>query len=317
MNNSEMKYKSFSLLITLLLVASCQPTASSSVSSSSLVSSSSITSSSASTTLPDPYVSNFSASYGSDERQVLEYAYLKENTEVKPMVLFLHGGSWIGGDKALMRYMLPSITQAGYMYVSMNYRLLLTGATFEDMLTDIQTAIQFLRSNASFLKLDTTQMVIAGESAGAHLAMLYAYKETSAIPIDFVLGLVPPVDFTDPSFLTFGNAELQLFQMNALTGTQVTSVETIETEGFPQAWSTYSPIHYAEDAIPTLIGYAGKDELIPSTNIPRLLAAFDTYEIEYEAIFFENSGHNLAGDPFQRALLLSLFFEKLAFYFNN
>ena len=317
MNNIGMKYKSVSLLITLLIVASCQPTTSSSVASSFLVSSSSMTSSAASATIPDPYVSNFSASYGSDERQVLEYAYLKENTEVKPMVLFLHGGSWIGGDKALMRYMLPSITQAGYMYVSMNYRLMLTGATFEDMLTDIQSAIQFLRSNASFLKLDTTQMVIAGESAGAHLAMLYAYKETSPIPIDFVLGLVPPVDFTDPSFLTFGNAELQLFQMNALTGTQIASVETIETEGFPQAWSTYSPIYYAEDAIPTLIGYAGKDELIPSTNIPRLLAAFDTYEIEYEAIFFENSGHNLAGDPVQQEVLLSLFFEKLAFYLDN
>jgi acetyl esterase/lipase len=317
MNNIEMKYKSVSLLITLLLVASCQPTTSSSVASSSLVSSSSMTSSAASATIPDPYVSNFSASYGSDERQVLEYAYLIENTEVKPMVLFLHGGSWIGGDKALMRYMLPSITQAGYMYVSINYRLMLTGATFEDMLTDIQSAIQFLRSNASFLKLDTTQMVIAGESAGAHLAMLYAYKETSPIPIDFVLGLVPPVDFTDPSFLTFGNAELQLFQMNALTGTQIASVETIETEGFPQAWSTYSPIYYAEDAIHTLIGYAGKDELIPSTNIPRLLAAFDTYDIEYDAIFFENSSHNLAGDPLQREVLLSLFFEKLSFYLDN
>jgi acetyl esterase/lipase len=285
--------------------------------SSSSIASSSVSISPSSATIPDPYMSNFSASYGSEERQVLEYAYLKDNTEIKPMVLFLHGGSWIGGDKALMRYMLPSITEAGYLYVSINYRLLLTGATFEDMLTDIQTAIQFLKSNASFLKLDTTQMVIAGESAGAHLAMLYAYKETSPIPIDFVLGLVPPVDFTDPSFLTFGNAELQLFQMNALTGTQVTSVETIESEGFPQAWSTYSPIHYAENAIPTLIGYAGKDELIPSTNIPRLLQAFDTFEIDYDAIFFENSGHNLGNDPLQRAVLLSLFFEKLAFYLDE
>jgi pimeloyl-ACP methyl ester carboxylesterase len=125
------------------------------------------------------------------------------------------------------------------------------------------------------------------------------------------------VDFTDPSFLTFGNAELQLFQMNALTGTQVTSVETIESEGFPQAWSTYSPIHYAENAIPTLIGYAGKDELIPSTNIPRLLQAFDTFEIDYDTVFFENSGHNLGYDPLQRAVLLSLFFEKLAFYLDE
>jgi acetyl esterase/lipase len=262
----------------------------------------------------DPFISNFSASYGNDERQVLEYAYLRNNTDIKPMVLFLHGGSWVGGDKALMRYMLPSITQAGYLYVSMNYRLLLTGATFEDMLEDIQTAIQFLKGNASFLKLDTTQMVIAGESAGAHLAMLYAYKEISPIPIDFVLGLVPPVDFTDPSFLTFGNAELQLLQMNLLTGTSIATASEITENGFPTEWATYSPITYAENAMPTLIGYAGNDELIPSTNIPRLLEAFETYNIDYDAIYFENSGHNLGNDPLKRIELTELFFEKLAYY---
>lgn len=299
--------------LLVLFLAGCQtPSASSSVSIPSSISSSSMSSSSSSSV--DPYVSNFSASYGNEERQVLEYAYLKTNTEVKPMVLFLHGGSWIGGDKALMRYMLQPITEGGYMYVSMNYRLLLNNATFEDMLEDIQTAIQFLKGNASFLKLDTTQMAIAGESAGAHLAMLYAYKEVSPIPIDFVLGLVPPVDFTDPSFLTFGNAELQLLQMNLLTGTNIATADDIIENGFPTEWATYSPITYAENAMPTLIGYAGLDELIPSTNTPRLLEAFDTFSIDYDAILFPNSGHNLASDAEQKVLLTTLFFEKLAEY---
>jgi acetyl esterase/lipase len=288
------------LILFFLVLTACQsgsvPGVSSELSSlTSLLSSSEIVSSS----LPsseDPLVFDDNVVYGTDERHVLEYAYLPSESP-RAMVMLVHGGSWIGGDKSMMRPYRDVLVQQGYLYVSINYRLLLSGATYVDMLNDLGLAIQFIRLNASFFNLDTTQMALFGVSAGAHLSLLYAYSRTSPIPIDYVVALVPPVDFSDPAFLTMGNQELQLFQINSLTGTNVADAEELETNGYPEAWLDASPITYAATAVPSLFAYAGQDELIPSSNLPRLLAELDTFEKPYESLYFPNSGHSLSGDP--------------------
>jgi len=288
------------LILFFLVLTACQSGSVSSA-SSELSSLSSLLSSSefASSSLPsseDPLVFDDNVVYGTDERHVLEYAYLPSESPL-PMVMLVHGGSWIGGDKSMMRSYRDVLVQQGYLYVSINYRLLLTGATYVDMLNDLGLAIQFIRLNTSFFNLDTTQMALFGVSAGAHLSLLYAYSRTSPIPIDYVVALVPPVDFSDPAFLTMGNQELQLFQINSLTGTNVADAEELETSGYPQAWLDASPITYAATAVPSLFAYAGQDELIPSSNLPRLLAELDTFEKPYETLYFPNSGHSLSGDP--------------------
>ena len=288
--------KRFILLSLLILTACGSVDTSSSVSSFSLIASSSSLPSSSSSSSENPLIFDDNVVYGTDERHVLEYAYLPSET-LRPLVLLVHGGSWIGGDKSMMRLYRDVLVSQGYLYVSMNYRLLLSGATYEDMVDDIGLAIQLIRLNADFFQLDTTQMAIMGVSAGAHLSLLYSYGQSSPIPIDLAIGLVPPVDFTDPAFLTMGDQDLQLFQINSLTGTNVASAEELEVNGYPQAWIDASPISYAQTAIPSLFAYAGQDGLIPTSNLPRLLDQLDIHTIPYEALYFPNSGHSLNGDP--------------------
>jgi acetyl esterase/lipase len=303
--------KHFSLL-SLVFLTACGSTVSSSLVSSSQAPSSSSTPSSSLISSQNPLVFDDNVVYGTDERHVLEYAYLPSE-EVRPLVLLVHGGSWIGGDKSMMRLYRDVLVSQGYLYVSMNYRLLLSGATYDDMVDDIGLAIQFIRLNAPFFNLDTTQMAIMGVSAGAHLSLLYSYSQASPIPIDLAIGLVPPVDFTDPAFLTMGDQDLQLFQINSLTGTNVASAEELELNGYPQAWIDASPISYAATAVPSLLAYAGQDELIPSSNLPRLLDQLDFYGVEYEALFFPTSGHALNGDPDMLALLNQKILQTLSF----
>ena len=288
--------KRFILLSLLILTACGSVDTSSSVSSFSLIASSSSLPSSSSSSSENPLIFDDNVVYGTDERHVLEYAYLPSET-LRPLVLLVHGGSWIGGDKSMMRLYRDVLVSQGYLYVSMNYRLLLSGATYEDMVDDIGLAIQLIRLNADFFQLDTTQMAIMGVSAGAHLSLLYSYGQSSPIPIDLAIGLVPPVDFTDPAFLTMGDQDLQLFQINSLTGTNVASAEELEVNGYPQAWIDASPISYAHTAVTSLFAYAGQDELIPTSNLPRLLDQLDIHTIPYEALYFPNSGHSLNGDP--------------------
>ena len=229
------------------------------------------------------------------------------------MVLFIHGGSWISGDKSVMRRYQQQVVDAGYGYVSMNYRFIMTGATYLDMLDDIQLVIQFLKDFASDLNVDTTRMAMVGESAGAHLAMLYAYRNVSPIPIEFAMALVPPVDFTDPGYLSFGDPTVQLFLANGLMATSLIGPEDLVANGYPDAWMDASPIHHLSTAIPTLIGYAGLDELIPLSNMEGFLMAATAINAPIEAIFFPNSGHSLSNDPDKLSELLATFFM----YLNN
>lgn len=302
--------------IALIVLASCVES-NSLLSSSPSLNSSSSSSTSLHSSLASSLVSSSAANldatfnevpYGLDSRQTLEIAYGPNNENPSPMVLFIHGGSWISGDKIMMRRYQQQVVDAGYGYVSMNYRFITSGATYLDMLDDIQLVVQFLKEFSSDLNVDTTRMAMVGESAGAHLAMLYAYRNVSPIPIEFVMALVPPVDFTDPGYLSFGDPTVQLFLANGLMATSLVGPEDIVTNGYPESWTDASPIHHLSTAIPTLIGYAGLDELIPMSNMERLLDAASTINAPIQAILFPNSGHNLNADPDKLNLLLSTFF---------
>lgn len=252
--------------------------------------------------------------YGSNERQVLDISYSNDLASPVAAVLFIHGGSWISGDKSNMLKYRSSVINEGYVYISMNYRLMTTQATYLDMLEDIDLAIQFIKNQTSRMPIDTSQIVLAGESAGAHLAMLYSYRNTSPIPIRFLLALVPPVDFTDPNYISFGNASTQLFLANQLMQTNIVDENELILNGYPESWLDASPIYYLDTAIPTLIGYGALDELIPQSNYLRFLDRVLEFNAPVEAIVFPNSGHSLDNDPVELALMFDTFFSRLETY---
>ena len=300
--------------MVMILLSSCVQSVSSLASTSTSMSlSTSMSSSVEVTSETEDYLFINQVAYGLDPRQSLEIAYRPNDESPTPLILFIHGGSWISGDKAIMRRYQNQVVEAGYAYVSMNYRFITSGATYLDMLDDIELTIRFLKDFSSDLNLDTTKMAIVGESAGAHLAMLYAYRNLSSIPIEFVMALVPPVDFTDPGYLTFGDPNVQLFLANGLMATSLLSPEEI-LDGYPASWIDASPITHLANVIPTLIGYAGQDELIPMSNMQRFLEASSTINAPIEAILFPNSGHSLSGDPDQLTELLTTFFIYLQMY---
>jgi acetyl esterase/lipase len=309
-----MKKKIILTSMVIILLSSCvQSVSSLPNASTSMIVSSSMSSTVVVTSETEDFLFNSQVPYGLDPRQSLEIAYRPNDTTPTPMVLFIHGGSWISGDKSVMRRYQQQVVDAGYGYVSMNYRFIMTGATYLDMLDDIQLVIQFLKDFASDLNVDTTRMAMVGESAGAHLAMLYAYRNVSPIPIEFAMALVPPVDFTDPGYLSFGDPTFQLFLANGLMATSLMGPEDLVANGYPDAWMDASPIHHLSTAIPTLIGYAGLDELIPLSNMEGFLIAATAINAPIEAILFPNSGHSLSSDPDKLSELLATFFM----YLNN
>lgn len=86
-----------------------------------------------------------------------------------PLIVWVHGGAWRSGSRAGMP--LGRLVEEGYAIASVDYRLS-TEAKFPAQIHDLKAAIRFLRANGSRWQLTNQPIVIAGDSAGAHLAAL-------------------------------------------------------------------------------------------------------------------------------------------------
>lgn len=92
---------------------------------------------------------------------------------LRPVVVFVHGGAWRAGDKRVGRDKAAWFTQAGFVYVSINYRLA-PEHTYPAFTEDVADAIVWLREHAAEFGGDADRIALVGHSAGAHLVTLAA-----------------------------------------------------------------------------------------------------------------------------------------------
>jgi prenylcysteine alpha-carboxyl methylesterase len=85
-----------------------------------------------------------------------------------PVVMFVHGGIWIQGDKNLYHKLGEHFSKHNIICVIINYTLYPKGI-FEDMLDDIQRAISWIVNTIDKYNGDTSRITLFGHSAGAHL----------------------------------------------------------------------------------------------------------------------------------------------------
>ncbi len=93
------------------------------------------------------------------------------------VMIYVHGGGWQTGDKKNV-YLKPAAFNArGFVFVSINYRLL-PEVTIADEAADVARAVAWVKNNIAEYGGDPTQLWLMGHSAGAHLVSLVGTDES-------------------------------------------------------------------------------------------------------------------------------------------
>lgn len=114
--------------------------------------------------------------------QKLDIFYPDEKESNYPVVVYLHGGSYVSGDRNEHNDKNKEVfTANGYIYVPVGYRLSSEKA-FPAAVDDAKTAIRYLKENAGKLKINKEKIYVMGFSAGANLgSMVISTKGTEAL----------------------------------------------------------------------------------------------------------------------------------------
>lgn len=95
--------------------------------------------------------------------------YQPSDADKVPLVIWIHGGAWRAGSKN--KVPVTRLLDHGYAIASIDYRLSPV-APFPAQIHDIKAATRYLRANAKKYRLDEARFIVAGASAGGHLAAL-------------------------------------------------------------------------------------------------------------------------------------------------
>lgn len=95
-----------------------------------------------------------------------------------PVIVSVHGGAWVYGDKGIYQYYCMRLAQRGFAVINFSYRLA-PEAKFPSSLEDTEAVFQWACSNAALYGFDTSNFFAVGDSAGGHLLSLYVSAITN------------------------------------------------------------------------------------------------------------------------------------------
>ena len=115
--------------------------------------------------------------YGERDDQLLDLFMPDISAEPVPVILYIHGGGWIAGDrKTNALNSISGLLGHGWAIASIEYRLAEEGK-FPRNLFDVKEALHWILEKGPQYGLDPERVVALGDSAGAHLSLMAALTQ--------------------------------------------------------------------------------------------------------------------------------------------
>ena len=258
-----------------------------------------------------------------------------------PLVVFVHGGGWNGGDTrhaagiADFPRELANLAAQGYVVASVNYRL--SGeARFPAAVQDVKFAIRWLRAQARELNVDITRVALWGDGAGGQLAALAGVtcgvatfdpeppnKDAGELPsicVQAVIDWYGASDLQNLAADNLGSADAQGFK--PVSSTEFQPPPKSDEGSFlgcepalcpPMAARLASPLAFISSNNPSfLIQHGETDTVVSPKQSQKLHEALRKAGVPAELITYPGVGHDFArqGAPDPATQRLAL--EKIA-----
>lgn len=254
----------------------------------------------------------FDMAYGPHERQVVDLCIPDDASGDLGMVLFIHGGAWIGGDKGSYKSgMNYGASSLGIATASTNYRYISDNSDIHDILDDIDAALAKIKEKGAEVGVNINKVLLTGDSAGGHLSLLYAYARKNTAPITpvAVISNSGPTDLYDDNFYhgnAIGDENVMCDLMSKACGQRFT-YETKESA--KDALYSVSPIDYVStDCVPTVINHGNADSIVPFSNAQTLDTLLTQYGVEHVLNVYQGADHDLGKDDAAKARADELLF---------
>lgn len=200
-------------------------------------------------------------------------------------LVYVHGGSWMHGDKSEAAMFAHLMTSLDYLVVSINYRLY-PPARWPSMIEDVKCAIRSLRAHASEYNLDPNRIAAIGPSAGGHLVSLLGTTDSNAgfdvgeyldqsSRVQAVIAMAAVTDLTRE----FPNADIELMKRIGFGEDNIVEA---------------SPITYVTaDDPPFLLIHGDHDELVPYEQSQLLYDRLVQANVPAQLVIVKNARHSL------------------------
>jgi acetyl esterase/lipase len=105
----------------------------------------------------------------------------------RPVIFFIHGGSWMSGSKNMYTKLGEHLSEKGFVTVLISYRLFPQTDAF-GMSDDCRDALSWCKQNISQFGGDPNKIILMGHSAGGHLAAVTGLSADR--PRDHIAGFI-------------------------------------------------------------------------------------------------------------------------------
>ncbi|QXU48951.1 alpha/beta hydrolase [Chryseobacterium sp. D764] len=244
--------------------------------------------------------------------------YIPKNvaTEKIPVLIYVHGGGWIEGDKVVhadnyLETTVEKLMAKQYAVISINYTLLNDSTHFPLPLEDTKDAIRWVRKNADKYHFDTNNIGLFGASAGAHLSLMAAYTPDNtylgspelssySAKVNYVIDHYGPADLNKLFHTRLGTIPVGMIGLMSkkIVGLQENLVKGIsgydirkDQDRAIDYLNTLSPVNFVSEGVPTLIVQGNNDKIVPLNQSKKLHRKLNRAKIQNALIIVDGGVH--------------------------
>lgn len=231
-----------------------------------------------------PAQTHVNIAYGADSLQKMDI-YLPPNrttANTKSLVL-IHGGGWTSGSKSDFTGYIDSLKTRlpDYALFNVGYRLVNGSNLFPTQENDVKAALNFIVDHSEDYSINQEKISLLGFSAGAHLALLQAYKYNSP-RIQAVVNYFGPTDL------------VAMYQKpwHPLVPVALQMITGQSPEAGRGIFESSSPTNFVtKSSPPTLIFHGGKDVVVNVSQSKLLAQKLDSADVAHELHIYPAEGH--------------------------